>query len=400
MEKIITRLRIEQKILEINSVLRPTEAPGLFDGNAGMALYYGYSGKYTGEWGHQELCLQYSQACMEALAENASHFSFSSGFTGICWMFAHLVKEKMLDADSNEYLREIDEPIFSAAEKQFLAGNYDFMHGGLGAALYFLERYPNERAAEYLERIVTLLEGLALRGIDGIKWGSEFPVTENQPAGLKTFNLGLSHGIPSIIRILVYIYEQGIRQVDCQELIEGAIYWILRQKFSHSNNYSSFPTAIIPGMEPLASRTAWCYGDAGIASSLYFAGRALNRPDWMMEGINLMREVANRKNPDITRVKDSCICHGAAGMAHFFHVFNQYEPEKKFKETEQFWADQILLYGAQEGGVAGYQKWQPDSLGGPKSVSGLLEGVSGIALVLKENIPGMRTQWDRCLLIQ
>jgi hypothetical protein len=399
METTITRLRKEQKIIEINSVLRPCDSPGLYEGNAGFALYYGYSGKYSGDVGQKDLCSRYMEACMESIADCPSLSSFGSGFTGIGWTFAHLVNRKMLEADADEYLSAVDQPVFTASELHLKAGNYDFMHGGLGAALYFLERLPNPRAAEYLEKIVRLVDRIALKGKDGIKWGSEFPVTENQTTGLRSFNLGLSHGIPSIIRILVYIYEKGILQSQCRELIEGGIYWILRQSLP-VNNYSRYPTAIVPGMEPLASRTAWCYGDAGIASTLFFAGRALRQPDWEWAGISLMREVAKRKDPAVTFVKDSGICHGAAGLAHFFYIFNHYAPCREFQQAEEFWKDQILFFGAKDFGLAGYKKWQPGSLGGPKSASGLLEGVAGIALVLAEHLPEMCTGWDRCLLIQ
>jgi hypothetical protein len=269
----------------------------------------------------------------------------------------------------------------------------------VSAALYFLERLPDSRAATSLEKIVGLIEGISLRGRDGIKWGSAFPVFENQRTGLKSYNLGLSHGIPSIIRILVYIYQAGICLSICRELIEGSIHWMLNQKLE-KNSPSRYPTAIIQGIEPLASRTAWCYGDAGIASTLFFAGKALNRHDWESEGICLMLEVAGRRDPAVTHVKDSGICHGAAGMAHFFHVFNEFAHCKQFKEAEAFWEDQILIFGSREEGLAGYKKWQPESLGGPKNVSGLLEGIAGIALVLDEYTTDMNTCWDRCLLIQ
>ncbi len=67
-----------------------------------------------------------------------------------------------------------------------------------------------------------------------------------------------------------------------------------------------------------AARLAWCYGDPGIAASLMAAAGAAGRPDWYRVAVDVACRAAAR-DLALAGVKDSGICHGAAGLAHIFN---------------------------------------------------------------------------------
>ncbi|QDZ60764.1 hypothetical protein EVD19_08965 [Elizabethkingia meningoseptica] len=87
------------------------------------------------------------------------------------------------------------------------------MHGAIGYGVYFLERYKNTSANQYkkkyLEYINKLLEYLEYSSVNynnGIYWECE---GNHEP---KHINLGLAHGIPSIVCFLARVYNADIHR--------------------------------------------------------------------------------------------------------------------------------------------------------------------------------------------
>jgi lantibiotic biosynthesis protein len=149
-----------------------------------------------------------------------------------------------------------------------------------------------------------------------------------------------------------------------------------------------------------SSRLGWCYGDPGIASSIWQAGKALKNEEWKNEAIEIMLHASLRKELKINGVMDAGICHGTAGIAHIFNRFYWETKMPVFKEAANYWIEETLKMAYHKDGLAGYKAWQGKERGWQNEY-GLLEGVAGIGLVLlgflTDDINDL--SWDRCLLL-
>ena len=92
---------------------------------------------------------------------------------------------------------------------------------------------------------------------------------------------------------------------------------------------SVFPYGVGPQVSVRPARTAWCYGDPGIAAALLLAGRAMDEPAWEREALDLARTVARRPAGNCG-VNDAGLCHGAAGLGHLLNRFYQATGDPSF----------------------------------------------------------------------
>jgi lantibiotic modifying enzyme len=389
---------IQEKLLEITNEVRRNncENTGLLVGHCGITIFLAYVNQLYDD---PELTIQMENSLQKSLEifklDGAAH-SFCSGYAGVCWGVNHLVANGKLDTDVNDLFEEIEPYLTITSENDFQKNLFDFLHGGIGAGIYFLERLPNPIATQHLRKIVYYLEAQKLESGIGIRWMNSFMKLDKQSRETE-FNLGIAHGIPSIIYFLSKCYEKNIENEKCAYLLENSINWIIEQRIN-TKSLSLYPAVVKDNVENKNhSRLAWCYGDLGIAIAIWQAGKALNRQSWKEEAVFIMLHASKRKELDANSVIDAGICHGTAGIAQFFNRFYWETKDPVFKETANYWIDQTLKMARFEGGLAGYKVWRGNDEGWVNDY-GLLEGLSGIGLVLYSYISETEPIWDRCLL--
>lgn len=329
---------------------------------------------------------------------NVETHTFCNGLSGISWAIDLMINQEWLDIE-NPY-SYLHKDIYNISIELSKQRDYDYLHGSLGICLNALENLDRD-AETYLKKVIDILIANADKNSNGIAWQSiEF---ESQ---IPTYNLGLSHGIPSIIAIVSYIYEAEIAKDKCLELLNGSIYWLLLQKLP-KNSLSVFPyTVPVDKPEnylPAPSRLAWCYGDLGIARSIWLAGKATNNQEWKQEATDIIFHASKRRNLKENMVFDAGLCHGSAGIAHIFNRFYQDTKIEEFNEAATYWYDVTLGFAKFEDGIGGYKMYVPpkeqNEKGRWENAVGLLEGSTGIGLALLAAISEEEPEWDRCLLL-
>ena len=102
--------------------------------------------------------------------------------------------------------------------------NFDFLHGLQGIIYYLL--YRNSDRYDFIEFYLDLLTKHAEEDEDGSKkW-----VFTNSLYGTSSYNLGLSHGIASIIILLSKIIKRGIYVQKSAELLRGGIQYVMKNR--------------------------------------------------------------------------------------------------------------------------------------------------------------------------
>ena len=148
------------------------------------------------------------------------------------------------------------------------------------------------------------------------------------------------------------------------------------------------------------TRTAWCYGDPGIAAVLLSAARSFGRADWESEALDVARRSA-RRSEQAAQTVDAGLCHGTAGLAHLFNRFHQATGDPELGEAALAWTRRTLDMQRPGEGIGGYRSYMTSEKaadGDWSAQPGLLIGSAGIGLALLAAVSGVEPAWDRMLL--
>lgn len=380
------------KVIEIEKEMSFLPYNSLLGGNGGIALFYIYLYKATGNENFYDKASDIIEREIEKMAEGNNRYDFGSGDTGFLWMLLHCKNENLISLPDGFIEEDMIDMIKSYSISYLKEGYFDYFYGGLSACMFALEDGSDE-SKDFLKSVIYLLEDISIKEENGRYWPGTFFTKKDEPN--KEINFGLAHGIPSIISILSKINEIGIEQEKCTQLLTEAITYLYANKFS--NKISLFPSAIKKGIETPNSRLAWCYGDLGIAMSIWQAGKSTKNKEWQNEALEIMEHASQRRKPVSSIVKDACICHGSAGIGLIFYRFYIETSLEQYKESAYYWFDETLKMAKHSDGVAGFKNWTPDR--GLINNIGLLEGTSGIGLALISAAFETHPNWDRCLLL-
>ncbi|MEA2570283.1 MAG: lantibiotic biosynthesis protein [Acidobacteriota bacterium] len=213
------------------------------------------------------------------------------------------------------------------------------------------------------------------------------------------YNLGVAHGIPGVIGFLAAAQHAGVRDRRVAQLANDAVQWVLAQKGIWPG--SLFPSHIPPDSAPRPTRTAWCYGDLGVAAVLLSAAHAFDRSEWRDEAISIAR-VAARRSVEDTMVADAGLCHGATGVAHLFNRIWQATGDDELREAALRWYRIALDMRRPGKGLAGFLSWYestPSAEGSWRGEPGFLSGIAGIGLALLAAATDVEPSWDRLMVV-
>jgi hypothetical protein len=364
------------------SVADASRGPELAAGDAGLALLHAeLSRAFPGE-AHEELASRALERTLGALAREEFPLSLFSGVIGIGWTLALLCPQE--DAE-DEDAGPLDELFLACLADESWTPSFDLSDGLAGMAVYALEGMPRTSASRILVLVVERLARAAVRFPAGIAWRSDpdWLPAELQSAFVGEWNLGVAHGVPGVIGALarVAVAEVPAPTRDlARELVRGGVGWLLCQE--RSGEDEGFPFATGRAAKGGAARSAWCYGDPGVAATLMLAGEALGEPSWRREAARIAIRAA-RRGADTAGVHDAWLCHGATGLGHVFHRLYRSSGEEELARAARAWFARGLsmLEGEAPGGV------------------GWLDGAGGAALALLAATGDAGASWDRALLL-
>jgi lantibiotic modifying enzyme len=391
---------MQKKIEEIINILTSTiiSETGLLSGIAGQILTC--SELFLQQKVSQDWLDKLHLVLEERLARDYFLFTYSTGIAGIGLLYEYLSQRKVIDYDTNTLLEEFDTTLEKALKKFMLELNYDLLHGGVGVTLYFAKRTAKKKElVSVLNQFLTDLETISVQQADGaLKWSSHFGVHASQQG----YNIALSHGISGIVATLPKIYTiEGVDKEKTEMLLRGAIQYVLAQEIDKDKYGSCFPNVALESAPITKSRMAWCYGDLGIASALYQAGKVLQDNNLVNKSLEIFLFAAEkRRNLEDNMVKDAGLCHGTAGIGHIFYRMWRNTKIPQFKNAADYWFEQTMKMAKFEDGIAGFKALEAQ---GEQPVwvnrTRFLEGVCGIGLAMFTYYYDIEPTWDECLLL-
>jgi len=366
----------------------------LAGGSAGLAICHGQFAR-TRSHRTADAALTHLEEAIGVLATEPLTSSLYAGFTGIAW--AVQLVDRLLGTEDEDRTGDIDDALARLLERYPEHAPYDLIHGLTGLGVYALARWPRPGAVQCLLGVVGQLARRARQDRDGVYWWTppswRGPQWEQyQRDGV---DLGVAHGIAGVIPLLARVHRLGLARQTVRPLLDGAVGWLL----AHMVDTASGPTvpATVGGSAPPGpARTAWCYGDPGVAAVLLLAARDADEPAWTAAATGLAVRAAARP-PGQTGVVDAGLCHGSAGLAHLFNRMYQMTAEPALASAARSWVERTLELCAtaapgQDAALTGAAR---PAWNGP----GLLEGAAGVALALEAASTTAAPLWDQMLLV-
>lgn len=385
--------QIADFLLNFTEYEKPISLQG---GDIGTALFLAEYARFSNDTRFTNKALQLVNTAFDLVEEHHVINSFCNGLAGMSWGVNYLFEQKLLEGNPAEILDDVDTSIGMRMLYLLRKGEYDYMHAGAGPMLYFLARLSKQQNRDFLASAVKTLDSIAVKENGHVKWrhDPEYKLKDIQPRRC-LYNLGLSHGIPSIIALLSKTYTAGIEKETCAQLIEGAVEWVLSTKLT-SEFSSQYSTGIYEDATSNSSRLGWCYGDLGVALPLWHAANALNREDWKKESLSTFRGAAERTNTSDTGVRDAGICHGSAGISHIFYKMYLRTQDESFLSASDYWLDETLKFDSFEDGYCGYKSARLEDY---ENTYNLIEGVAGIGAAILARLSPDSSNWDEMFLI-
>lgn len=384
---------------DVDDVQQRIDELSLARGRAGYALLLGSKALLDDDRDTEARCAALLGEAIDGLATVPMGPSLFMGFSGVAWVAD--VLDRALFRSREDPNEAIDEALVALLESGDVRG-FDLISGLVGLGVYLLQRLPRPAAVAGLQRIVELLRLRGRGAPDGVSW---FVAAEELPAGTREvfrkgyFNLGMAHGCAGVIALTAGVVRNGVAVAGARELLDEAVSWLLARETRDAED-SVFPAVIGPDGRADPGRTAWCYGDPGVAAALALAASATGERTWRAEAHRIALGVARRPEQRCG-VRDACLCHGSAGLAHILNRLAVELEDEEIADAARKWFDRTLDMRAPGTGVGGFRTYRAGRDADARWIDhpGLLAGSTGIALALLSAIRDDPPVWDGALLL-
>lgn len=352
----------------------------LFGGDFGGIIYLYHYSKINKEY--ETVADGFLDKIFSVLKYRPAIGSYCNGLAGL-GIGLHYLDVNNFISGVDGALDEFDIFIEYSFDEALKTSNYDFLHGLIGIGFYYLMRYNKrpEVALPKLEKIADYLNETAVKDGNSVKW------VYNPDEINKKYNISLSHGMSSMVLFLSKVLKSNVPvglKHKAKELLIPTLNYILRQQIDGQKTGSWFPSFYFDSdTVPDRSRLAWCYGDLGVATALWQAGKVLSRADLGKLAIEILEYTAvNRRDIQTNLVFDACICHGAAGIAQIFYTMYKETGNVKLKSAYEYWRNVVLNMAAVDGiGQLTFYFYNPTE-DNHRNRTSILEGVAGVGLFL------------------
>ncbi len=378
------------------------EKLGVLSGLSGIIIYQFLYARLVNSDNEINVGKNMIDVAIKKINEGYNMPSYCTGVSGFCWALQYLEEKKYIEFETDDFLSQMDVFFKDVMENEILNKNYDFLHGAIGYGVYFLKRYKNTkdenlklRYIQNIEVIIKFLENNLIEDSKGVKWKS--PQKSNIENTIN-IDLGLAHGVPSIISFLASLSEFNIFSIKVESMLRRAISFVLTNKYKTDKSISLFPTYVYHDLikEVHTSRLAWCYGDLGIGLTILKAARVLKNRQLEKEAIRILKHSSKRKDLKENFVRDAGLCHGAFGISQIFGRLHKKTQYQEFLEASIYWKEEGLKMANYNNNDVSFNIWGERNW---KDSFGLLEGISGIGLCLISHLTDFEDDWDECLLI-
>ncbi|MEO8239621.1 MAG: lanthionine synthetase LanC family protein [Flavobacterium sp.] len=282
---------------------------GLYLGISGIILFYDslYQAYPSEEF--EDKLLSVIEKADELIQQNDNLLSICSGIAGYGITLLRL-KNATIEI-SEDYYETIDSFLIEEFELLCQSNNFDFMHGAMGIAMYFIERYKANKNPVVTKILSDFAENLICK----INKDFKNVLIESDESRGDYYSFGLAHGVAGYLNFILYLQKHFTEmKKDITKALRICVDFLVSYK--KYDPYTKQYYANVVSLETnkfIPSRLSWCQGDLGVSNALYNTGVFLDDKPLIEEAVKLMNQSAIISFED-SAVDDFGICHGSSGI--------------------------------------------------------------------------------------
>jgi hypothetical protein len=391
------------------------EPYGIAEGDAGLALMCGYvdaclPGERWDATAHEFMAVA-ARAGERVQFLPAGIFS---GVSGLAFATSLLGREgtryqRLLRALEDALLPRVAAlaDALKRAPNGIAVSHFDAISGLSGVGAYLLRRRARREMRATLEGVLTALVELTMPAGGPPRWHTPANLLGDEAMAREfpygNLNCGLAHGIPGPLTLMALALCEGVEVRGQADAVRRTCDWLVAHRADDEWGVS-WPTAVplgpAGGREPdppilRPSRSAWCYGSPGVARSLWLAGEALSEPALRSLAVEAM-EAVYRRPMGARNIDSPTFCHGVAGLLQITLRFAHDTGLAVFADATRTLVEQLLAAYRPDRPL-GYYSLEPGD--NPVDRPGVLDGASGVAMVLLAAATDTEPSWDRLFLL-
>ncbi|MDY8049385.1 lanthionine synthetase C family protein [Paenibacillus polymyxa] len=391
----------------------------LATGFPAISILYGRLSTVLKDERLKEYAHSYLLSTRESLKKSGASLSLWEGLSGVGFA-AYLLSDngikyrRFINQINTLILRHGSADLLNAKsrlESGTSINDYDVISGwsGIGRYLLLFSDIPEIR-----ELLIGVLEYLVFLSKDRIindkqevpNWyiSNKYLLShekDDYPFGY--FNMGLAHGVPGPLALLSIALLQNIKVPGQIEAIQRYCDWITKWKLEQTDRIQwpliiSYEEFTNDQLYAKKHRDAWCYGSAGVARSLFLAGRSIGDRSLEVLAVNAFKSIYKRSIEE-WNIYSPTVCHGYSGLLKItYHMYRDtHDPE--LQENYQSLLRTVVKMFDEESAFGFYDLYRDSNSTKNLNYVGLLDGVSGIAMTLLDSLYPDEKDWGASLLI-
>ncbi|WP_042142743.1 MULTISPECIES: lanthionine synthetase LanC family protein [unclassified Pseudoalteromonas] len=330
--------KFNQKILNLEN---QNTNSGLLSGLTGDLLFLFKLSQYNFELVDENIFNEKLEFLQSQLSLSINRYDLSSGLSGQGWFLEYINQAQEADYDP-ELCEEIDDILFNTLCIDNWQGEIEMVLGLSGIAMYAGRRQLKYPSKSLFEKIIKHFEDSAIQISENtLSWSqpkdSVYRFNKDEPEAVE-YNLGLAHGVPSIIAAILPALKIPSLFDRTKRLLVQSCDWLLDQELKEENKISCFGSSC---NDNNGSRLGWCYGDLTIALTLARVGNALEMPSYINKAKEISFHSAHRDERQ-GMIRDAGLCHGSAGLVLIFQLLHQELKEPQLLQAANKWLTYTL----------------------------------------------------------
>jgi lantibiotic modifying enzyme len=370
--------------------------PSLALGTSGVAVAHAHLHHAFPDRGHDDIAIRSLEHIFASKERIPRVGWLAGGFSGVGWALQSVARGETIVLPITD---EVDAALLRMLRRHD-ALPWELLQGVAGLAVYALARRPVPSAHDMLESIAIHLCRSVRAGSTGPCWITNPDANPWRYHAMPYVDLGLAHGAPGALTVAAALLDVDIGVAELEPIVRSVSRSLLGYRLP------THPDACFPYFSDdcaAPSRTAWCYGDPGVAWALMVAGRALRDSALSNEALSIAK-VAAARTVNASGVADHAFCHGASGLAHIFRRMHQVHPEAFLLEASRRWLSVAIDIVSDDTDSSCHPEKAAPQLDHTSPIRstthiGFLDGIAGTALTLLGALNEDITGWDAPLLI-
>lgn len=314
----------------------------------GVLIYFATRYNSSNEDKHKKKSIYLLNKLVSVFSEYDFSTGILAGFEGVFWTISYLKKCNVID-DSRQFLEDIEENLFQSIENDIIENNFEVFYGSIGKINYFLnnERIKEDKVVELINKLIVSLWENKKQENEQFFWIDKVSNDEK----LELIDLGLAHGICSILLFLVKLKELKFGNTHIEPLIFGIIE-TFKQSENEVKGTSFFPDRYSiknNHLNLINSRLAYCVGDLPISYAFCFAGQVMGNNEWIEYSreiikLSLFKEVSSSdlKQFEDYDFFDIGFCHGLSSILFLFYQINKWHKDDFINFKTDYWKQELI----------------------------------------------------------